>query len=269
MDKYKGQDQYNDHDDSIMDIFKLAEHIKKDPEYNRLVPDSSYTTIKINKVPEVLKVRYMMSRMTNVFTGKNGINNRFTNYLITELGINHIKKNWTHTLGLKKLVREINFFTSINNPLNLDVDKILLTGVEDDSIVLFMSPRQRDDIKLIHELIGSKTEGSIAYICLLLAVNNTFRNNRFDGKIVGADYLEFCTNYFNGSIIDSIDTDVQKFAEILYPYIKEGIKSLVKMLVDHDSKKVLLSDKVIKHILDVSMQIDKLLELEENVENCI
>ena len=266
MDKYKGLDNEHQGDNiaNLNDIFKLAEYIKKDPEYNRLVPGSSYTTIKINKIPEVLKVRYMMRRMTNIFTGKNGINNRFTNYIITELGINHIKKNWAHTLELKKLVGEINFFTSINNPLNLDLDKILLTGIEDDSIISFMSPRQRDDIKLIHDLIGSKTEGSIAYICVLLAINDTFRNNRFGGKIAEVDYLEFCTNYFNGSIIDSIDANVQKFAEILYPYIKEGLKSLVKMLIDHDSKKVLLSDNVVKHVLDILMQIDKL-ELEEGI----
>lgn len=263
MNKYENQDNEHNGDTiaNLQDIFKLAEYIKKDMEYNRLVPDSSYTTIKINKIPEVLKVRYMMARMTNVFTGKNGINNRFTNYLITELGINHIKKNWTHTLELKKLVKEINFFTSINNPLNLDLDKILLTGVENDSIVLFMSHRQRDDIKLIHELIGSKTEGSIAYICVLLAINDIFRNNRF-GKTAGTDYLEFCVNYFDENKIYSIDTYVQKHAEILYPYIKEGCKSLVKILIDHDSQKVLLSDNVLKHIVEVLMQIDKL-ELDE------
>lgn len=241
---------------NLQAIFKLADYIKKDPEYIRLVPDSgqSYTTIKIGNVPEVFRVKHTMSRMTNVFTGKKGINNRFTNYLISEFGINYIKANWAHTLELKKLVQQINFYTSINYSLNLDLHKTLLTGAENNGIVLFMSHRQRDDMKLIHELIGG-TEGSIAYVCILSAIDNTFGRFVHTGSNIDSGYLEF--DYFNGSLIDSINTDVQKFAETLYPYIKYGREYLSIALDDHNSKKNLLSDSKVKYILNVLEKIDK------------
>lgn len=261
-------------------ILEFADYVRNDPEYKKLVPNSGddFTSISISNVPEVHKVKYSMSRMSSILKNKNTVNNKYTNGLISEYDINHVKANyaninsrlvnylisesgpnymkaiWAHTLELKPLVQQINFHASINNPLNLDLDKILLTGPagKDNKIILLMSKRQRDDMKLIKELLGCTTEGSVAYFCIISTIDRfASAGCGFDAKI---DYR---------SQINSINAEVQKFAEILYPYIKAGRKYLGFMLEDH-SKNTALSDNLVEHISNLLEQIDKL-ELDKKV----
>jgi hypothetical protein len=257
--------------DGFSNIFNLHKYIDNIVEAGFYEAGKSYPSITIFNCPNVKAFKFLLGKASLIFERTEASTNRKTNVLLFEWGINELKKDFGLILKLKIIIAEVNMFLGINNPLNFGIENIILTGDEAGrgKIVVFLTPKQRDIIKIFKKELSAKNEGVLGLICCVYAINNTFKD--FDKKREMFEVMfEDDISYFNmpgvqsyiadDGLILTIKNAIADHKNDCKEYLDKARSHLKNRLQKHNAGEVLLDSRDI-------IYIEKLINKIENALN--
>lgn len=274
--------QITDLGENISNIYILNNLLKNNPDFIRLPAAEIDASVCINSInvnengncllsADALNIIYLLQRANGFFGGRGwATTHRKTNFMIFEFGISQLEKrlNKYNIREINEVINDVHRFLGIADSININIsaNRILHHGngnkIEDwenkiytDKIMLFMSRKQRDDIRELKNLLGC-SEGLIGLICVLISLNSIFEhcdreNTRIDVQL--NDNIIKCSQeiysreqYYNSGIVFIID---QSFEEYRNDLIQHG-RLLLRHLIFIKAKLELDMNKMKKGEVD-------------------
>lgn len=212
-----------DTSEQYSDIFLLQKHLDTMLGHKMLNAERDYVQVAINYTPDIMQAKALLGYMGEIFVGKNSINSREMNYLLFEYGLNRLKLDLLelgNVLVFKSLIRDANIFLNIDNPQNLKLTGLII-GQNGDNVRLFLTKDQLKQVKALREILGLKSEGQVAFLCMVYAFNSTFGD-------ISSNPKKYKDLGFSQATINSF-REGGYFSD--YYYSKTGLVSAIRIII--------------------------------------